>query len=101
MTLFSLLAIILATYRVTHLVTYEEGPFDACLRLREWTGIRHGDEGEFTEIPERFLPKLFSCLPCLSLWMAGLIYLIWRIEPIPVWILAGSGGAIIIQRFRE
>lgn len=98
MNLFSLLAIILATYRVAHLVTYEEGPFDAFRKLREWAGIKHDDDGEIVEIPERFLPKLLSCLPCLSIWVACLVYLIWRIEPIPVWILAASGGAMMINR---
>lgn len=98
MTLFSLLAIILATYRLSHLLAYEEGPWCVCLKLRESLGIKHDDDGEFSEIPERFLPKLLSCLPCLSIWVACLVYLIWRIEPIPVWILAASGGAIVIRR---
>ena len=99
MTLFSLIAIAFATFRVSHLIVYEDGPADICLKFRKKLGIKHNDNGEFTEIPETFMAKLVTCLPCLSIWVAGLVYLVWYYEPIPIWILAGSGGAIIIKRY--
>lgn len=98
MTLFSLIAIILATYRLSHLLNCEEGPFDICLKIRVMMGIKHDSNGDIEEIPEHFMAKLFGCLPCLSVWMAGLVYLVWYYAPIPVWILAGSGGAMLIRR---
>lgn len=101
MNLVDLIAIILATYRLSSLLVDEAGPFGIFLRLRELFGIKHDVGGDIICIPDNFLAKLCSCLWCVSIWMAGLSYLIWWLEPIPIYILAASGGAILIDNVRS
>jgi len=101
MTLFNLLAIILATYRLSSLIVDEAGPFDIFVKFRELLGIKHDVGGEISCIPDNFLANLCSCLWCVSIWMAGFVYLIYWIEPIPVYILAASGGVLVIDNMRK
>jgi hypothetical protein len=49
MTLLTLLILILATWRISSLLTNEEGPFEILSRLRKLTGA-------------------FDCLWCMSIW---------------------------------
>lgn len=101
MSLFGLLAIILATWRLSHLFVHEAGPFNMFTKLRELFGIQHDVDGDIQMIPDKLLPQLFSCIPCISIWMAGIIYLIWWIEPIPIYILAASAGAMVVNNIRK
>lgn len=100
MSLFSLVAIILATWRLALLISCEEGPKGCFQRLRELFGIKHDEDGVIVMIPDKCFAKMISCIPCLSIWIAGLVYLVWHYEPIPVWILAGSGGATLLEKVR-
>ena len=101
MNIVDLLAIILATYRLSILLVDEAGPFGICQKMRELMGITHHDDGSIACIPDNVLGQLFGCLWCMSIWVAGLSYLIWWIEPIPIWILAASGGVILIDNVRH
>lgn len=91
---------VLATWRVASLLTAEDGPWHIFKRLREFTGIVHHDDGSIAHVPDRKIPRLFECLWCMSIWVGGIIYVIWYFEPIPVWLLAISSGAIIVDRLR-
>ena len=51
-------------------------------------------------IPENIMGKLFGCLWCMSVWIAGIVYLLWIVIPILVWILAISTSVIIIDRIK-
>lgn len=77
----------LATWRVTHLITAEDGPFDFVARLRQAAGMG-------------FFGQLMDCFYCASLWVA---------VPLAIWVadgwsarvvawLALSGGAILLER---
>jgi len=101
MTLVNLIAIILATYRLSSLVVDEAGPFNMFVKFRELLGIRHDETGQINCVPDNIMANLCSCLWCMSLWIAGLVYLIWRIEPIPVYILAASAGVMVIDNVRK
>ena len=90
----------LATWRVSSLITSEDGPWDAFKCLRTKLGITHHDDGTIASIPEKTTAKLFGCLWCISVWMAGIIYVIWLFVPILAWILAISTVAIIIDRLK-
>ena len=100
MTFLELAAIGLASWRVSSLLVQESGPGGVFLRVREWLGIEHTD-GLPTSWSGEGLAALFSCVWCMSLWMAGLMYLIWWLSPIPIWILAASALAILAQESIE
>jgi hypothetical protein len=78
---------LLATWRVTHLVSREDGPFDVLvkLRLRAGTGV---------------VGRMMDCFNCLSLWVAApFSFLVGRsaLETVLSWI-ALSGGACLLER---
>jgi hypothetical protein len=83
----SLTIAVLATWRFTHLLWGEDGPWNACVRLRRVAG-------------NGFWGKLLDCFYCLSLWIAAPIAW-WMggrwLERGLLW-LALSGGAILLER---
>ena len=84
---FALALGVLATWRVSHLIAYEDGPFDAVARLRERAG--HG-----------MLGRLMDCPYCVSLWIAAPAALFVS-RPSGRWLLAWlaiSGGASLIEK---
>jgi hypothetical protein len=82
-----LLVVVLAVWRITHLLWGEDGPFDALFRLRRSAG-------------QTFLGQLLDCFYCLSLWtslpFAYFIGANWP-ERIAFW-FGFSGGAILLER---
>jgi hypothetical protein len=79
---------VLATWRVSHLLANEDGPFDIIVRIRATLG-------------EGLLGGLMDCFKCLSLWVAAPIALFLTHTPW-VWTvswLALSGGACLLERF--
>lgn len=77
----------LATWRVTHLITAEDGPWNIVARLRQAAGMG-------------FFGQLMDCFYCASLWVAA---------PLAIWVASGwdfrlvawfalSGGAILLER---
>jgi hypothetical protein len=78
---------ILATWRVTHLIVAEDGPWDIVARLRRRAGAG-------------VLGQLMDCFYCASLWVAIPIA-IWIVDAWPARVvtwLALSGGAALIER---
>ena len=88
---FKFVLAVLATWRVTHLLAREDGPFNLLFRLRARLG-------------EGMLGQLFDCFYCLSIWVAAPMALLIFKEPpdlLLAW-LALSGAACLIDRnFRE
>ncbi|MBZ5583274.1 MAG: hypothetical protein LAQ30_13920 [Acidobacteriia bacterium] len=84
---FRFLAAVLATWRVTHLLAREDGPWDLIVRIRKRLGS--GVAG-----------KLADCPYCLSLWVAApLAWFVtsrWGEAPV-VW-LALSGGTCLLEK---
>lgn len=103
MTLLEFVLYALATWRVSSLLVTERGPFDMLVWVRERMGIVHNQEKEPVIYPDRFLPQLFSCVWCVSVWVA----LLWT----AYWFLWGnilvavpfalSAAAILIDRFSK
>ena len=78
-------AAILATWRLSHLLAYEDGPVDIVVRLRRHAG--------------RFL----ECFNCISIWVAAPIALfvtrgLWEL---PLTWLALSGAACLLERIGQ
>ena len=87
---FLLTLAVLATWRLSHLVAREDGPFDIVLRLR----ARAGDG---------MLGRLMDCPYCLSLWIAApaALLLARRLPGLPEWCvawLAISGGSSLLEK---
>jgi hypothetical protein len=81
---------VLATWRVTHLLAREDGPWDLGVKIRKRLG-------------GGFLGKLADCFYCLSVWVAA--PLAWFVTPrwdeaIMTW-LALSGGACLLEKATE
>jgi hypothetical protein len=82
-----LLVAVLATWRLSHLVVAEDGPWDVVVRLRRRAGAG-------------MLGRLMDCFYCTSLWAAAPMALVVAQEP-AAWAVAWlgvSGGACLIQR---
>ena len=78
---------VLATWRVTHLLHAELGPWRLLDRLRHAVSRRMGTH-------------LFDCFYCLSLWVAvpfGLVLGVHWLERVLA-VLAFSAGAILLER---
>ena len=87
---FRLVAAILATWRVAHLIAREDGPFDLIVRLR----VRAG---------EGLVGRLMDCPYCLSLWIA-VPFAFTLATSLAAWCtawLAISGGASLLERYAE
>ena len=79
--------VILATWRLTHLLAAEDGPWDVIVRLRRRAG-------------DGILGQLMDCFYCASLWIAAPIALVLGRDPV-VWLvtwLSVSGGASLLER---
>jgi len=100
MQFFELLIMVLATWRLASMFVSEDGPFDVFRRIRSLFGVTHHDDGSVNQIPDKTLPKLFTCMWCMSVWMAGAVYGLWIVCPVIVWILGLSTGGIIVERVR-
>jgi Protein of unknown function (DUF1360) len=87
---FRLTLMVLATWRLTHLIAAEDGPGDVIATIRERLG-------------NSFLGKLMDCFYCLSLWIAAPMALCftthWK-EWLMLW-LALSGAACLLERASE
>jgi len=76
----------LATWRLTHLINKEDGPWDSIVKIRNILG-------------NSFFGDLMDCFKCLSLWVAipfSIFVSGWEWETIII-LLAISGVAIIIE----
>ena len=82
---------VLATWRISHLVAKEDGPFDLVLRARARAGTS-------------VLGRLMDCPYCVSVWVAvpfaGWLARRGRLrgtDVVPFW-LAISGGACLLEQ---
>ena len=77
----------LATWRITHLLVYEDGPADVVVELRARLG--HG-----------FIGALMDCFYCLSFWVAAPTAIFVCRKPLDLLLtwLALSGAACLLER---
>lgn len=91
----SLIIIVLAAWRLSHLLVYESGPFAMLDRLRFYAGAY---PAACEEQRSSRVTNALCCLNCLSIWVSPVILLAWLYVPVLVWVLAVSAGAILVQR---
>lgn len=80
--------LVIVVWRLTHLISAEDGPFDLIYKLRKLAG-------------DSFFGKLMDCFYCLSIWI-GLgcaLFAAWN-NPIEVVILTlyYSGASLILEK---
>ena len=81
---------VLATWRITHLLASEDGPWDLVVRLRARLG-------------RSFAGSLMDCFYCLSVWVAApMAFFVSRnpMELVVTW-LALSGAACLLERIDQ
>src|SRR5512146_2920944 len=81
MDLIALLLLGLATWRLSHMLVGEDGPWFAFYRLRRWAGIEHDEDRHVFKVPERFLPMVLSCVWCASVWVSAGWVVFWLLAP--------------------
>lgn len=79
--------LVIAVWRVTHLISAEDGPFDVIIRLRKFVG-------------NSFFGKLMDCFYCLSVWIGfcAAIYITRDPEQLVVLTLFYSGSATLLEK---
>ena len=85
---FRFLLAVLATWRVTHLITHEDGPAELIYQMRRWMGAG-------------FWGQLIDCFLCFSLLVAAAMAFFVASRPV-TWVvswLAISGGACLLERW--
>lgn len=97
MTLLDLPLLILATWRLSSLLTFETGPGAILETLRFYLGATPTNCRE--QLDTNRVTNVFCCIKCLSVWIAPVILLLWLYAPVIVWVLAASAGAILVQKW--
>lgn len=94
----------LAVWRLSKIVTEEEGPGMVFTQIRELSGA------EYNGIPEQWdlLPwyaKMLQCPYCLSVWVALLIFLLRYLNKdlykVVVMALSGSAVTVLIEDYKN
>jgi hypothetical protein len=92
----------LATWRLSHLLVYEDGPNDLVAKLRGSLGVveRERANGPPLHTAETTIGKLFTCPLCLSVWVAPVFSLAWLTLPAArpvIEALAVSGASSLLE----
>lgn len=102
MRLLEFVVLALATWRLTSLLVWEDGPFEMFAKLRHLLGVRY-DEGN-QPYGSNWFAKGVVCPACASVWFGlfwGIMYLLWK----PSWMvalpLALSAGAMMVERYND
>ncbi len=102
----------LATWRISSLFVFEDGPFNLTAKIRKWAGIDEGvevDEDGNEILLAPFFEGVLSCLKCFSVWPGILAtiflstYIVTTYGAIVLLFMpfAISAGAIIIDKILE
>ena len=79
--------IVVVVWRITHLISLEDGPFDLIIKLRKLMG-------------NSFFGKLMDCFYCLSIWIGLLaaLYVGKNLEEIVILTLYYSGASLLLEK---
>ena len=97
-----LLILVGATWRLTSLLVWEEGPFEVFARLRHLLGVRYDDQSQ--PYGANWLAKGVICPACTSVWFGTLWVILYYLWGDSVWIampFALSAGAIVLERWNN
>lgn len=79
--------LVIIVWRLTHLISAEDGPFEIIIKLRKRAG-------------NGFLGKLMDCFYCLSIWIgiAVALYVTRQWDQVILLGLYYSGAAILLEK---
>lgn len=91
----------LATWNISSLLVREDGPWHILSRLRHLAGVRYTPEQEV--YGETHFAELFTCVWCMSRWVALALGILFFFFPVPTAyiciILSLSTIAILVDRW--
>lgn len=89
----------LATWRLSHMLVEEDGPFLIFFHLRDKTGIRYALDPDEDKLIVTNYPTWnpLYCILCTSIWVAPVVYGLWIVAGWLVAIIALSGIACLIE----
>lgn len=94
--------LVLATWRISHLLAKEHGPHEILSTLRYCLGVRCEGEPPYAEYGKNVISKMIICVWCNSIWIGlffTVLYVIWH----PIWMIALpfalSAGAVMVDKF--
>jgi len=88
----------LSGFRLASLISTERGPFDAFVRLRTLFGFVHDADGHPISHPDTTFARGLACMWCSSVWMTGLSWLVWQVEPVLVLLSAATAVAFVVEQ---
>ena|SRR3990167_8019232 len=91
----------LGAWRVSALFSYEKGPFDIFFKFRKFIGFEHRSTGEPIAWPDSFLTNMISCVWCVGLWSAALMWGVWQISQAAVIVLAAAAILISVEKWNH
>ena len=91
-----ILVLFLSVWRISKIVTEEEGPGMIFTKLREISGAEHNGFSDWNDLT--WHSKLMQCPYCLSVWVSLFLYLIYLINKNLFWgiSMSFSGSAITV-----
>ncbi len=98
MTILDLLILSLATWRLTSLLSNEDGPGDVFAKIRSKLGVRY--DAQSKSYGTNIIAEAVACCWCFSVWTAAFwtaLYLVWSPSIYLALPFALSAGAIIIE----
>lgn len=82
----------LAGWRIANLLLFEDGPFSVFELIRKRAGVKEGRI-------QGFMPGLFTCMFCMSVWTTTLMFGLWYVIPEIVMLVAAWTVAMIANGF--
>lgn len=73
-----LLLVALATWRISHMLVYEEGPFGLLTAIRSRFGVEHDSSGYPVGWP---VHSIFACVWCVAWYVGAVLLLCWWAVP--------------------
>jgi len=102
-TIVYLVIFILATYRLSHMLTYDYGPYEIISKFRHWIGVKY-DERSIPYGTNEF-SKGAICQYCNSVWFGVMITLLYLwLGHTAIWLclpLALSGITVLILESKQ
>lgn len=90
----------LATWRISHMLLYENGPFRALRRLRVMLGVMYYSDDSNDVASSKY--EITTCVWCLSVWVGAVVGVLWLLTPVwSFWVtlpFALSAGAVVLDK---